>query len=214
MEIPPAKQNLCYVHFSYFGLPTLQTKALLVHALASTGILLSILFTECTCMYTAEKDSYWLRASFPCSRVIHCMVATWSIGRGFLYVVHNIPEYSFHSSKGADGGESQYLTQQTPHNEHNCQAKFVFAVYHYRVMATMHIADMSTTSILCKVSWQKITLACHSLCESQLLEITITIYNWHVLYMCLVRSSWVVWIQRLCFNTHTGGHVTALQLHF
>ena len=66
-------------------------------------------FAVYICLYTAEKDShslldYWLSASFPCSRVIHCMVAAWSLGRRFLYVVNNILEYSFDSSKGAYGG--------------------------------------------------------------------------------------------------------------
>jgi len=96
METPPAKQNS---YFSYFWLPYTANK--------STILVLQPQQFEC--ISTAEQHShnlldYWLRASYPSSRVIHCMVAAWRLARCFLYVVNNIPGYSFDSSGGAYGG--------------------------------------------------------------------------------------------------------------
>ena len=104
------------------------TKRILVMCISLTSGYLALLvlqpqqelfcFTEC--MSTAEKDSHnlldyhWLRASFPCSRVIHCMVTAWSLGRRFLYVVNNISEYSFDSSEGAYHGWKPILDTTNP----------------------------------------------------------------------------------------------------
>jgi len=128
METHPAKQNYCYVHFTYFWLPYTANKSTTCAA-ASTGI---FSFTECMC--TAEKDSYsvldcWLRTFFPCSRVVHCMVAAWSIGRSFLAITFQSTGLTAQKVLMVD--ESQSLTQRTPHNKRHCQtSKFVFTVAH------------------------------------------------------------------------------------
>ena len=100
MEIPPAKQNSCYVHFSYFWLPYTVNKS----TTCAAGILLSILFYR-VYIYSWERLPQSIRLLIPriLSLVIHCVLVAWSIGTGFLYVVNNIPEYSFDSSKGAYG---------------------------------------------------------------------------------------------------------------